>query len=91
MAYITDGSHIPESEMKKLEGVELLIINTVRKEKHISHFSLPEALEIIEKVAAPRNYLTHMSHQLGPHSELEQILPQNVAPAYDGLTLEFQD
>ena len=91
MAYITDGSSIPESEFEKLKGVELLIINTVRKEKHISHFSLPEALEIIEKVAAPRNYLTHMSHQLGTHSELEKILPANVAPAYDGLTLEFQD
>ena len=91
MAYITDGSSIPESEFEKLKGVELLIINTVRKETHISHFSLPEALEIIEKVAAPRNYRTHMSHQLGTHSDLEKILPAHVAPAYDGLTLEFQD
>lgn len=89
MAYITDGSSIPESEFEKLKGVELLIINTVRKEKHISHFSLPEALEIIEKVAAPRNYLTHMSHQIGSHSHLEEILPANVAPAYDGLKLDY--
>ncbi len=89
MAYITDGSMIPEDEFEKLKGVELLIINTVRKEKHISHFSLPEVLEIIEKVGAKRNYLTHMSHQLGPHAYLEEILPANVAPAYDGLKLEF--
>ena len=89
MAYITDGSSIPASEYAKLEGVELFIINTVRKEKHISHFSLPEALEIIEKVDAPRNYLTHMSHQLGTHRELCNLLPENVSPAYDNLTLEF--
>lgn len=89
MAYITDGSSIPETEFAKLKGVELFIINTVRKEKHISHFSLPEALEVIEKVGAPRNYLTHLSHQIGTHKELEAILPPNVKPAYDTLKLEF--
>lgn len=89
MAYITDGSSIPDGEYAKLQGVELFIINTVRKEKHISHFSLPEALDIIKKVAAKRNYLTHMSHQLGTHQELCNILPDNVLPAYDRLVLEF--
>lgn len=89
MAYITDGSYISDEDLKKLEGVELFIINTVRKEKHISHFCLPEALEIIEKVGAKRNFITHMSHQLGTHSHLLEILPKNVEPAYDGLTLEF--
>ena len=89
MAYITDGSSIPEKEFAKLQGVELFIINTVRKEKHISHFSLPEALEVVEKVGAPRNYLTHLSHQIGTHKELEAILPPNVKPAYDTLELEF--
>lgn len=89
MAYITDGSSIPATEFSKLQGVELFIINTVRKEKHISHFSLPEALEMVEKVGAPRNYLTHLSHQIGTHKELEAILPPNVKPAYDTLQLEF--
>ncbi len=89
MAYITDGSSIPESEMSKLEGLDLLIINTVRKEKHISHFSLPEALEIIEKAGAKSNCLTHLSHQIGTHAELESLLPSNVQPAYDGLSLDF--
>ena len=89
MAYITDGSSIPEGEFAKLQGVELFIINTVRKEKHISHFSLPEALEVIKKVGAKRNYLTHMSHQLGTHQELCKLLPENVLPAYDRLVLEF--
>ncbi len=89
MAYITDGSSIPAGEFNKLQGLDLLIINTIRKEKHISHFSLSEALEIIEKAAAPRNRLTHLSHQIGTHQELLQILPPNVQPAYDGLQLEF--
>ena len=89
MAYITDGSSIPATEFDKLQGVELFIINTVRKEKHISHFSLPEALEVVNRVGAPRNYLTHLSHQIGTHKELEAILPPNVKPAYDTLELEF--
>ena len=74
LAYITDGSSIPESEFEKLKGLEVLVINTVRHTKHISHFSLPEALEIIRRVGAPRNYLTHLSHQLGTHEELTEIL-----------------
>ncbi len=89
MAYITDGSSIPQSEYQKLKGLDLFVINTVRREKHISHFSLPEALEIIEKAGAPRNCLTHLSHQIGKHSDLESLLPPNVRPAYDGLVLEF--
>lgn len=89
MAYITDGSSIPATEFAKLQGVELFIINTVRMEKHISHFSLPEALEVVNRVGAPRNYLTHLSHQIGTHKELEAILPPNVKPAYDTLELEF--
>ena len=89
MAYITDGSSIPEEEFAKLAGVDLFIINTVRHQKHISHFSLPEALDIIKKVGAKRNYLTHLSHQLGTHQELCMMLPENVLPAYDRLVLEF--
>lgn len=79
LAYITDGSSIPESEFEKLENLDVLIINTVRHEKHISHFSLPEALEIIRRVGAPLNYLTHLSHQIGTHAqltaELEELFP----------------
>ena len=89
LVYITDGSSIPASEFSKMQGAELFIINTVRKEKHISHFSLPEALEVIKKVGAPRNYLTHLSHQLGTYRQLESILPDNVHSAYDGLQLTF--
>ena len=96
LAYITDGSSIPESEFEKLKGMEVLVINTVRHTKHISHFSLPEALEIIRRVGAPRNYLTHLSHQLGTHAQLTAELEsgfcasnQKVFAAYDGLKVDF--
>ncbi len=96
LAYITDGSAIPEEEYIKLEGLETLIINTVRHEKHISHFSLPEAVEIIKRVGAKRNYLTHLSHQIGRHEELSKELESickgekfTIEPAYDGLKLRF--
>lgn len=100
LAYITDGSSIPESEFEKLKGVEVFVINTVRHEKHISHFSLPEALEIIRRVGAPQNYLTHLSHQIGSHAQLTEILekfsqsqPENsrqeIFAAYDGLKVRF--
>ncbi len=93
-AYITDGSFIPEAEFDKLKGVKTFVINTIRHEKHISHFSLGEALEIIKRVGAPRNYLTHLSHQIGTHQELTKELqqmnmPYSVEPAYDGLTINI--
>ncbi len=76
LAYITDGSAIPESEFEKLQGLDVLIINTVRHAKHISHFSLQEAIDIIKRVGAKRNYLTHLSHQIGTHAELSAELAQ---------------
>ena len=89
IAYLTDGSSIPESEYSKLEGLEIFTINTIRHSKHISHFSLAEALEIIERVGAKRSYLTHLSHQIGTHQELTQELPDGVFAAYDGLTVRI--
>ncbi len=87
IAYLTDGSILPESEYAKLKGLEIFIINTIRHEKHISHFSLGEALEIIERVGAKRSYLTHLSHQIGTHQELTGELPSGVFAAYDGLSV----
>lgn len=88
IAYLTDGSILPESEYEKLKGLEIFIINTIRHERHISHFSLGEALEIIERVGAKRSYLTHLSHQIGTHRELTSELPSGVFAAYDGLSIE---
>lgn len=89
LAYITDASVIEDCELKKLEGLNTLIINAVRRTKHLSHFSLPEALNVIKRLNPKKGYITHMSHQIGTHSSLLKSLPKGVEPAYDGLTIEF--
>jgi phosphoribosyl 1,2-cyclic phosphate phosphodiesterase len=87
-AYITDANLIPEEEMLKLKGLKVLVINALRKETHISHFNLEQALEIIGRLQPEQAYLTHISHQLGLHAEEEALLPQSVRLAYDGLKIE---
>lgn len=89
MAYITDANHIAPEELEKLKGVKVMVINALRREKHFSHFSLPEALEVIDKVQPERAYLTHISHEMGLHSEVEKTLPQGVFLAYDNLEVEI--
>jgi len=86
-AYITDANYISDIEFEKLKGVKVLVINALRREKHISHFTLEEALEIIKKLNVEKAYLTHISHQLGLHLEVEKELPPNVFLAYDGLKI----
>lgn len=85
--YITDTNFIPEKEMKKLEGSRILIINALRKEKHLSHFNLGQALEVIEKINPEKSYLTHGSHGFGKHNDIQAELPENVFMAYDGLKI----
>ena len=88
IAYCTDMNHIDDSEFAKLQGLEHFVINCVRRGKHISHYSLEEALEVAERVGAKHSWLTHLSHQLPCHTELAAELPAGVCPAYDGLTIE---
>lgn len=88
-AYITDANDIAPSEMEKLKGVDMMVINALRKEKHFSHYSLPEALEVISQVKPREAYLTHISHELGLHAVVERELPAGVHLAYDNLTLNF--
>ena len=80
-------NHIPEEEFSKLEGLEHFIINCVRKGRHISHFSLEEAIATAQKVDAEHTWLTHLSHQLPKQEVLEKELPAGIMPAYDGLVL----
>jgi phosphoribosyl 1,2-cyclic phosphate phosphodiesterase len=89
LAYITDANYMAPEEMAKLKGVKVLVINALRREKHFSHYSLPEALAVIEEVAPERAYLTHMSHEMGLHEEVSATLPPHVALAYDGLKVEI--
>ena len=88
-SYITDANFISDEEMKKFEGTKTLVINALRKEKHFSHYCLPEALEVIRRVNPERAFLTHISHSMGLHAEVEKELPSNVRLAYDGLCIEL--
>lgn len=87
LTYITDTNFIPEKEMEKLEGSRILIINALRKEKHLSHFNLQQALEIIERINPEKAFLTHASHGFGKHRDIQTVLPENVFMAYDGLKI----
>ena len=88
IAYCTDMNHIPEEEYSKLQGLDHFIINCVRRGRHISHYSLEQAIEVAEKVGAKHSWLTHLSHQLPCHEELTKELPGGCLPAFDGLVIE---
>ena len=73
--------------MHKLEGADTLVVNALRKEKHFSHFCLPEALEVIAQVKPREAYITHVSHEMGFYAEVSKELPPHVHIAYDGLRI----
>ena len=85
--YITDAKTISPQEVEKIRGTEILIVNALRIEEHISHFNLKEALQLIEEVQPKKAYLTHISHLFGTHDSISEILPSNVFVAYDGLEI----
>ena len=88
-AYVTDANYIPEESMKKLEGVEYLVINALRKEPHLSHFTLGQALEVVKRLNVKQAYITHIGHQMGLHGEVLGELPDNVKLAHDMLVFEL--
>ena len=87
--YITDANRISDEEKEKIAGSEILVINALQKEPHISHFNLMEALAIIKEIKPRKAYLTHISHKLGFHKEVTTELPENVELAYDGLKIKI--
>lgn len=89
LAYLTDMNYISPDEEAKLQGVDTLVVNALRWERHNSHYSVAEALALIERVAPRRAYLTHMSHRIGLHNKAEALLPEGVHLAYDGLQIEL--
>lgn len=86
-SYITDANFIPEESMKLLEGTEILVLNALQIDPHISHFTLEEAVQVARKIGAKQTYLTHVSHRLGLHDYIDKQLPEGIALAYDGLEL----
>lgn len=85
-AYITDANYIPEESKEKLFGVKYLVINALRKEKHISHFSLREAVDFIREISPKKAFITHISHQMGLHADVSKELPPEIMLAWDGLS-----
>lgn len=85
--YITDANRIDINEKQLIENSEILVLNALRKEKHISHFTLSEATDLAIELKATKTYFTHISHQLGLHDEVNNNLPNNIELAYDGLEL----
>lgn len=88
-SYLTDANRIEPEELDKMRGSKYVIINALRKEKHISHFSLEEAVAILRELNPEKGYLTHISHQMGLHSDVDKELPVNIHLAYDGLRLRI--
>ncbi|NRD21500.1 MBL fold metallo-hydrolase [Winogradskyella eckloniae] len=88
-AYLTDMKTVSEEEIKKLENLDVLVINALRIKSHISHFNLEEALAFIKQVKPKRAYLTHISHLLGFHDDVQKSLPENVFLAYDNLQISI--
>jgi phosphoribosyl 1,2-cyclic phosphate phosphodiesterase len=88
-SYITDANFISEDAMARIRGSRVLVLNALRKEKHISHFSLDEAIQLAKTIGAESTYFTHISHQLGTHEEVSRMLPENIYCASDGLRIEL--
>jgi len=87
--YITDANRIEESEKEKIKGSEIIVINALRKEDHISHFTLQQAIDLVDELEIPEAYFTHISHQLGSNEEINHILPRHIRLAYDGLQISI--
>jgi phosphoribosyl 1,2-cyclic phosphate phosphodiesterase len=87
LVYFTDVKYIPKEEFKKLEGVEVLVLNALRIESHHSHLNLDEAVELAQKIGAKQTYFTHISHMLGFHKEVDSQLPSGINLAYDNLKI----
>ena len=88
-AYITDAKTISDEEKEKIKDLDVLIINALRKEEHISHLNLEQAIEMINELSPKKAYLTHISHHMGLHKEIESSLPENIKLAYDGLQIKL--
>jgi phosphoribosyl 1,2-cyclic phosphate phosphodiesterase len=85
--YITDANKIEDPVKEKIKGSDIIVLNALRNEHHISHFNLQEAIELVQELKIPNAYFTHISHQLGKHDAVEKNLPQGIHLGYDGLKL----
>ena len=89
LGYLTDASAISDESVELFKGIKVFVISTIRREPHISHFTLDQALQVASRTGASQVYLTHISHQLEPYAQLSKNLSEGVLPAYDGLQVSF--
>ena len=87
--YITDANYISDSEKEKIKGSEIIVLNALRREPHLSHFTFNEAINLMEELKPKKAYFTHISHQLGLHNDVSKELPNFIELAYDGLQIEI--
>ena len=90
LVYITDTNYISPEEKEKIKGAKILIVNALRKEKHISHYNLTEAIDLVNEIQPEKAYFTHISHQMGFHKAVQAELPENVYLAYDQLEIRIE-
>ncbi|TVR38822.1 MAG: MBL fold metallo-hydrolase [Bacteroidia bacterium] len=88
-SYLTDANFIEKAELNKMKGSRLVVLNALRREKHISHFSLDEAVDILQFLRPEKGLITHISHQMGLRSEINGLLPAGISLAYDGVTIKL--
>lgn len=89
LAYITDCKTLPVETIEAIKGVDLLVLNALRLYDHMAHLTLEEALQLIDQIKPRQSYLIHFAHTFGTHREIAKLCPPNVAPAYDGLRVDF--
>ena len=87
--YITDANYISEEEKEKIRGSKIIVVNALRKEEHVSHFTFQQAIDLMQELKPEKAYFTHISHQLGLHDEVSKDLPSFIELAYDGLQIEI--
>ncbi len=87
--YITDANYISDTEKEKIKGSKVMVLNALRREPHISHYTLAQAIELVKELKPEKVYFTHISHQLGLHAEVQKELPKGMELAYDGLQIEL--
>jgi phosphoribosyl 1,2-cyclic phosphate phosphodiesterase len=87
--YITDANKIDDDEKEKIKGSKAIVLNALRKEKHLSHFTLDEAVALVQELGVPNGYFTHISHQLGKHDVINKTLPSGIELAFDNQLLNF--
>jgi phosphoribosyl 1,2-cyclic phosphate phosphodiesterase len=87
--YITDANYIDPQELEKIKDSKIMVINALRKEKHISHYNLSEAIDLVKELKVPEAYFTHISHQMGTHEEVNAELPDGIRLAHDGMLLKL--